>query len=75
MRRIVLLLLSVKLLGSSIHEFEEAGVIPMSVATAHFFDAVAQSTVVDWMFLLALVVPFAAPLFRRRRASVGHNPA
>ena len=65
---IVLVLLSVKLLGSSIHEFEEAGLIPMSVTMAHFFDGVAQSTAVDWLFLAALVVPFVAPLVRARQA-------
>jgi high-affinity iron transporter len=72
---VVLLLLGVKLLGTSIHEFEEAGVIPMSEAMAHFFDGVAQSTAVDWLFLVALAVPFAAPVVRRWRATSGASPA
>lgn len=72
---IVLVLLGAKLLGSSIHEFEEAGVIPMSQTMAHFFDGVAQSTAVDWLFLAALAVPFAAPLLRKWRATSGPNPA
>ena len=72
---VVLLLLGVKLLGSSIHEFEEAGVIPMSQTMAHFFDWVAKSTFVDWLFLVALAVPFAAPLLRRWRTSSGPKSA
>ena len=62
---IVLVLLSAKLIGGSIHEFEEAGLIPMSEAMAHFFDAFGGSAVIDWMFLAALVVPLAAPFVRR----------
>lgn len=40
----------------------------MSVTMAHFFDEVAKSTVVDWLFFAALVVPFVAPLVRARQA-------
>lgn len=65
---IVLLLLAAKLLGTSIHEFEEAGVISMSETLAHFFDWIAASTAIDWLFLVALAVPFAAPVVRRWRA-------
>jgi hypothetical protein len=34
----VLMLLSPKLLGGSIHEFEELGLIPMGESMAHAFD-------------------------------------
>lgn len=64
---IVLLLLAVKLLASSVHEFEEAGVIPMSKAMAAFFDTAHDSNAVDWLFLAALAIPFAAPWLRRVR--------
>lgn len=72
----VLLLLAVKLLGGAAHEFEEAGLLPMSEAMAHFFDAFAASAVIDWLFLAALVVPLAAPLVsqwrdRRGRPALG----
>ena len=70
---IVLVMLSVKLIGGSIHEFEEAGLIPMSEAMAHFFDIFGGSAVIDWLFIAALVVPLAAPYVRRR--SRGHSPA
>lgn len=63
----VLLLLSVKLLGSSIHEFEEAGLIPMSETLAHAFDWIHETAVVDWLFLAALAIPVLAPLFNRSR--------
>ena len=63
---VVLALLAVKLVGGSIHEFEEAGLIPMSETMAHFFDAFSGSAVIDWLFLVALVVPLAVPYFRRR---------
>ena len=69
---VVLALLGLKLLGSSFHEFEEAGIIPMSAQMAHFFDAVAKSTVVDWLFVVALVVPFAAPMIGRWRTAKPH---
>jgi FTR1 family protein len=62
---IVLLLLAAKLAGSSVHEFEEAGVLAMPLNVAHFFDWVAQSMVVDWLFIAALLVPFLAPLVRK----------
>jgi high-affinity iron transporter len=62
---IVLILLAVKLVGGSIHEFEEAGLLPMSQAMAHFFDAFGGSPVIDWLFLVALVVPLAAPVVQR----------
>ncbi len=65
---VVLALLAVKLLGGAIHEFEEIDLIPMSETMAHFFDAFGGSPVVDWLFLIALVVPLAAPLLRRRPA-------
>lgn len=61
MTSIVLVLLAVKLVGGSIHEFEEAGIIPMSEAFAHFFDLFGGNAVIDWLFLLALIVPLAAP--------------
>jgi FTR1 family protein len=61
MTSIVLVLLAVKLVGGSIHEFEEAGLIPMSESFAHFFDLFGGSAVIDWLFLLALIVPLAAP--------------
>ncbi len=57
----VLILLSLKLLGGSIHEFEEIGVIPMSETMAHVFDWIAQSSVIDWLFLVALSVPLITP--------------
>jgi high-affinity iron transporter len=61
----VLILLSLKLLGSSIHEFEEVGLIPMSEAMAHAFDWIAQSTAIDWLFLLALSIPLITPWLKR----------
>ena len=64
MTSIVLMLLSVKLVGGSIHEFEEAGLIPMSEAMAHFFDLFGGSAVIDWLFLVALIVPLGAPNLR-----------
>jgi len=64
---IVLVMLSVKLIGGSIHEFEEAGLIPMSEAMAHFFDIFGGSAVIDWLFLVALIVPLGAPYIQRRR--------
>lgn len=72
---VVLLILAAKLVGSSIHEFEEAGVIPMSETLAHVFDAVARSEAVDWLFLAALAVPFAAPVVRRWRTRAEPRPA
>jgi FTR1 family protein len=66
MTSIVLVLLSVKLLGGSIHEFEEAGLVPMSEAMAHFFDLFGGSPLIDWLFLIALVVPLSVPHLRRR---------
>lgn len=70
---IVLVLLAVKLIGGSIHEFEEAGLIPMSETMAHFFDAFGGSPIIDWLFLIALVVPLVAPYARRKLH--GHSPA
>jgi high-affinity iron transporter len=70
---IVLLLLAAKLLGASIHEFEEAGILAMSEAMAHFFDAFGGSAVVDWLFLAALAVPLGLPL--AQRALRGHATA
>jgi high-affinity iron transporter len=70
---VVLVLLSAKLIGGSIHEFEEAGVLPMSEAMAQFFDVFGGSAVIDWLFLAALVVPLAVPLLKRR--SGGHSAA
>ena len=70
---IVLVLLSIKLIGGSIHEFEEVGLLPMSEAMAHFFDAFGGSAVIDWLFLVALIVPLAVPFVRR--GSGGHTPA
>ena len=70
----VLLLLAVKLLAGSIHEFEEAGVIPMSQSMAEFFDKVAASSAIDWLFLAALAIPFAAPWIRRLRAGRSQAP-
>jgi len=64
---IVLVMLSAKLIGGSIHEFEEAGLIPMSEAMAHFFDTFGGSAVIDWLFLVALIVPLGAPYIQRRR--------
>jgi high-affinity iron transporter len=64
---IVLVLLSVKLIGGSLHEFEEAGLIPMSETAAHFFDAFSGSPVIDWLFVGALAVPLAIPYLQRRR--------
>jgi high-affinity iron transporter len=75
----VLLLLSVKLIGSSIHEFEEAGVLGMSETMARLFDWVHGTPIVDWLFLAALAVPLLAPLARRTggkarpEASLGSN--
>jgi FTR1 family protein len=66
---VVLVLLSVKLIGGSIHEFEEAGLIPMSETMAHFFDVFGGSAVIDWLFLIALIVPLAAPYLRRQRSA------
>lgn len=66
MTSIVLVLLAVKLIGGSIHEFEEAGLIPMSEAFAHFFDIFGGNAAIDWLFLLALIVPLAAPFVQRR---------
>jgi FTR1 family protein len=63
---VVLVLLAVKLIGGSIHEFEEAGLIPMSEAMAHFFDIFSGSPVIDWLFVVALIVPLLAPYIRRR---------
>jgi len=63
---IVLVLLSAKLVGGSIHEFEEVGLLPMSETMAHFFDAFGGSPVIDWLFLAALVVPLAVPFIQRR---------
>jgi high-affinity iron transporter len=65
---VVLMLLAVKLVGGAIHEFEEAGLIPMSQAMAHFFDAFGGSPVIDWLFVVALIVPLLAPYIRRRGA-------
>lgn len=70
---VVLVLLSVKLIGGSIHEFEEAGLLPMSEAMAHFFDAFGGSAVIDWLFLVALIVPLAVPFVQRRTGR--HTPA
>ena len=61
----VLGLLALKLLGGSIHEFEEIGLIPMSQTLAHVFDWIAASTAIDWLFLIALSVPLIAPLAKR----------
>jgi high-affinity iron transporter len=63
----VLILLSVQLLGGGIHEFEEAGLIPMSPALAGVFDWIATNTVIDWLFLVGLSVPLVAPWLRRPR--------
>lgn len=62
----VLILLSLKLIGGSIHEFEEIGLIPMSEGLAHFFDWVAGSSALDWLFVLALSIPLLTPWIRRR---------
>lgn len=64
---IVLVLLAVKLIGGSIHEFEEAGLIPMSETMAHFFDAFGGSALIDWLFLVALIVPLVTPYTQRLR--------
>ncbi|NTU70956.1 MAG: hypothetical protein HGB10_03930 [Coriobacteriia bacterium] len=71
---VVLGLLAVKLIGGSIHEFEEAGVIAMSETAAHFFDAFSDSVVIDWLFLVPLVVPLVAP-YVKRGSGRGHTPA
>lgn len=63
----VLVLLALKLLGGSVHEFEELGLIPMSESMAHLFDWVAGSSVIDWLFVLALSVPFLMPWVREHR--------
>lgn len=65
---IVLGLLALKLLGSSIHEFEEAGLIPMSESVAHAFDWIAGSSSLDWLFLIALTLPMLMPWYRHRAA-------
>jgi high-affinity iron transporter len=70
----VLLLLAAKLLGSSIHEFEEAGVLAMSGTMAHLFDWVAQTPIVDWLFLVALAVPLLAPVLARGRGDSNASP-
>lgn len=70
----VLVLLAIKLLGGSIHEFEEAGLIPMSETLAHFFDWFAASTAIDWLFLAALIVPLVAPLLKRRGGTPTGQP-
>jgi high-affinity iron transporter len=70
----VLGLLSLKLVGSSIHEFEEAGLIPMSPAMAQVFDWIANSTVLDWLFVIGLSVPLITPWLRRPRPG-GPKPA
>jgi FTR1 family protein len=62
----VLGLLSLKLFGTSIHEFEEAGVIPMAEGLAHAFDWIAKSTALDWLFLAALTLPMLMPWLRAR---------
>jgi FTR1 family protein len=64
---IVLALLALKLIGGSLHEFEEAGLMRMSEAAAHFFDAFAGSPVIDWLFIGALIVPLAVPYVQRHR--------
>lgn len=69
---IALAVLAVKLVIGSVHEFEEAGVIPMSETLAHAFDAMAASSLVDVLFLFAVGVPFLAPVIRRVRG--GHVP-
>jgi high-affinity iron transporter len=73
MTSVVLALLSVKLIGGSVHEFEEAGLLHMSEAAARFFDAFGGSPVIDWLFLIALIVPLAVPFVRRRTG--GHTAA
>jgi high-affinity iron transporter len=65
---VALLLLAGKLILGSVHEFEEAGVLPMSESLAHLFDALAGSSIVDYVFLLAVAVPFVGPVLRRFRA-------
>lgn len=67
----VLVLLSLKLLGGSIHEFEELGLIPMSEAMAHAFDWVAGSSALDWLFVIALSVPLLMPWIRQQRGLRG----
>jgi FTR1 family protein len=62
---IVLGLLAVKLFGGAMHEFEEAGVLAMSETAAEAFDWLAETAVIDWLFLAALVVPFVAPYVKR----------
>ena len=62
----VLILLAAKLFGGSIHEFEEAGIIPMSETMAHIFDWIAKSSAIDWLFLVALSVPLITPWLKRR---------
>jgi len=71
----VLILLSLKLLGGSIHEFEEAGLIPMSQTMAHVFDWIATSTAIDWLFLVGLTVPMITPWLKRRSDPRGSKPA
>jgi len=66
---IVLLLLAVKLVGGGIHEFEEAGIIPMSESMAHVFDWFAENSAINWLFLAALLVPLAVPFLRRHTPS------
>lgn len=63
---IVLILLAAKLIGGSIHEFEEAGLLPMSETMAHFFDAFSGSVLIDWLFLAALVASLVAPYAQRK---------
>lgn len=64
----VLVLLSLKLIGGSVHEFEELGLIPMSETAAHVFDWVAGSSALDWLFVIALSVPLLTPLIKRQRS-------
>jgi len=61
----VLSLLALKLVGGSIHEFEELGLIPMSVTMAHVFDWIAKSSAIDWLFLVALSIPLLTPWVKR----------
>jgi FTR1 family protein len=71
---VVLAILALQLVAGSVHEFEEAGVIPMTEALAHFFDAAAETTAVSWLFFAAVALPFLAPLVRRGpKAQVAHS--
>jgi FTR1 family protein len=66
---VVLALLVLKLLGGAVHEFEEAGLIPLGPALAGVFDWIATSTVLDWLFLIGLSVPLITPWLKRPKGT------